>query len=259
MFTRHYLAVAVVLTGLAVGLPALIADEGEPTAAELYEQGMRLYEGGELEAARDVFHQVDPMQLPKNDRLDYYDAIKSIDEQSAPEVVTEAAETAEAASDPAEPAEDDEATDVAEADLATDDVDEADETTDLAEADVASDVAEEATEEEVPVHPSQLLWQADQAMSDNPSLAASLYQVVLDDERTDEVTAAQAKARLAQANRLAEPALDTAREHLDLATAALEAGRYDNAQAHVQSIQTSGVVLGWRNQARLDRVVNSIN
>ena len=143
MFTRHYLAVAVVVCGLAAGLPALLADEGEPTASELYEQGILLYEGGELEAARDVFRRVDPMQLPKDARLNYYDAIKSIDMAigSASEGHAEASEAAEAQAE----------SDAVESEA-------------VATEPVAAEPVEAEPIEEVK-HPTQLLWQADMAMS----------------------------------------------------------------------------------------------
>ncbi|GAB4186323.1 MAG: hypothetical protein Kow00105_00830 [Phycisphaeraceae bacterium] len=268
MFTRHYLAVAVVVCGLAAGLPALLAQENGPTASELYEQGVTLFESGDLEAARDTLRRVDPMQLPKEARLKYYDTIKTIDQTlNAPAVqlAEEAADTADAAAAEAEQVE--AQVDAAEAELQTDaeaPVAEAvEEATAEAEATVEEEteaVAEVEQTEEAPAakHPSQLLWEADQAMAENPSLAASLYQAVLDDPRTDELTASQAKARMLQAQRLAEPAINEAREHLDLATEALEAGRYDVAANHVAAVKSSGVVLGWREADRLDRLVTAI-
>ncbi len=211
MFTRQCLAVAVVFAGLSVGLSSLHADESEMSAVDLYQQGMELFESGELDAARDTFHRVDPMQLPKEDRLNYYEAIKTIDQKTA--------NNAEAA--PAK-----------------------------ADADAPADQPAVAPKP----HPSQMLWQADEAMATNPSLAAALYEAVIMDKRSDDNTVAQAKARLAQANRLAAPAVNAAREHLDLATEAIDAKRYEAARGHLGSIKASGVVLGWRDQARLDRI-----
>ncbi|MEZ6192934.1 MAG: hypothetical protein R3C45_16805 [Phycisphaerales bacterium] len=244
MFTRQYLAVAVVVCGLAAGLPALLAEENGPTASELYDQGISLFEQGELSAARDTFRRVDPMQLPKEARLKYYDAIKSIDQQLGAPAAEAAAETTEQVIEQADAQVD---TAVAELEAAP------------ATATAAVEAPAAVHQAEASAHPSQLLWQADDAMSDNPSLAASLYQAVLDDPRTDELTASQAKARLAQANRLAEPALNAAKEHLDVATAAVSEGKYDLALGHVNAIQASGVVLGWRNQARLERLIGQID
>ena len=245
MFTRHYLAVAVVVCGLAAGLPALLADEGELTASQLYEQGILLYEQGDLEAARAAFHRVDPMQLPKDARLNYYDTIKTIDQTLTTPVETVVETEAETVEVPAA-AEPDEVA--------------AEATTD-AEADATAPVETETVvveEVQIKPHPSQMLWEADRAMSENPSKAAALYRAVIDDPRTDKHTAAQAKARIRQAKRLAKPALDAAREQLDLAEAAVKASRYSVAQAHVDAVLASEVVLGWREQARLNRLSKDI-
>ncbi len=78
-------AFAVVVTfcaGLSLApAPTLWAQaENGATAAELFENGLADLLNGELEAARDQLYRVDPMQLPKEQRVRLYEALKQLDE-----------------------------------------------------------------------------------------------------------------------------------------------------------------------------------
>ncbi len=59
--------------------PFAVAQDGQPTASELYRQGIERYEAGELDAARQAFRRVDPMLLPRQERVRLYRTLQAID------------------------------------------------------------------------------------------------------------------------------------------------------------------------------------
>jgi len=84
------------LSAFSLLLAAPVATADSPTAADLFDQGVSLYEKGELEAARDVLRRVDVMQLPKEQRLTYASTIQDIErrlkaDQSPDELLQSAA------------------------------------------------------------------------------------------------------------------------------------------------------------------------
>ena len=76
------LALVIVCAGLTIGpVPSSFADAPveAPTAAELYRQGASRYAEGDLAGARQLFRRVDPMQLPRQDRVELYETLQEID------------------------------------------------------------------------------------------------------------------------------------------------------------------------------------
>ncbi len=67
---------------LATSPPAR-AQNGEPSAAELYQNGLSDLEAGQIEAAKAQLYRVDPMQLPKEQRVRLYEALKQLDAADA--------------------------------------------------------------------------------------------------------------------------------------------------------------------------------
>jgi type II secretory pathway component GspD/PulD (secretin)/tetratricopeptide (TPR) repeat protein len=89
LFIRPHLAAVVLVAGFTLGLGSLgfaqQADEtAQPTAAQLFTQGIEAYEGGDLETARELFRRVDPMQLPREQRVRLYETLQELDRRSAP-------------------------------------------------------------------------------------------------------------------------------------------------------------------------------
>ncbi|MEX2388078.1 MAG: hypothetical protein WD534_09380, partial [Phycisphaeraceae bacterium] len=100
MLTRQLLAVVAVCSSLVFGLSpdAIGQDQGsQPTAGELYAEGMEQFEQGDLEAARASLRGVDHMQLPPNQRVRLFQTLQEIDRIAADE-----AEAAEADADAGE-------------------------------------------------------------------------------------------------------------------------------------------------------------
>ncbi|MEM7576554.1 MAG: hypothetical protein AAF328_03680 [Planctomycetota bacterium] len=83
MLNRPAFAVALTFC-VGVGITSLPAPahaqaEGERTATELYANGLADLEAGMVEAARDQLYRVDPMQLPKEQRVRLYEALRQLD------------------------------------------------------------------------------------------------------------------------------------------------------------------------------------
>ncbi len=86
MNTRHYTAVMYLcLITLVIfnwcPCPAFGDTNGPPTAIELFDHGITQYEAGDLESAQDMLRRVDPIQLPKQQRLQLYEMLQKIDRQ----------------------------------------------------------------------------------------------------------------------------------------------------------------------------------
>ncbi|MCC7203829.1 MAG: hypothetical protein IT441_02025, partial [Phycisphaeraceae bacterium] len=72
----------VILSCLCAG--PVRADEpipAAPTPSQLH-QGLQLYEQGQYDAAKNLLRQVDPMQLPSDQRVLLYQALQDIDRHS---------------------------------------------------------------------------------------------------------------------------------------------------------------------------------
>jgi len=90
---QHAAAFLFTCAGLTghVALPA--AGQSTPPAAALLEQGLEAYRAGNLEAAKDLLIQIDPLTLPKEQRQQLYDAATEIQTalDAAPAATTPAA------------------------------------------------------------------------------------------------------------------------------------------------------------------------
>lgn len=99
MFYRHSLAVLLTCVGLMAGTTSIAQAQddagGGATASELYQQGLSAFEAGEREKARSLFRQVDPMQLPTDQRVKMYEAMQQLDATDAAPVTTATPATTE--------------------------------------------------------------------------------------------------------------------------------------------------------------------
>ncbi len=236
MFNRPLVAI-VLCTGLiftSAAPPSLAQNAADqPTAAELYQQGMEKFNAGDLEAARVLFRRVDPMQLPRNERVKMYEAMQQLD---APTAAASPAEASEAAAESPAPAET------------------AESTQPPAEASEPTPAPPPA-----PPTPEELLNQADANVGASPSTAASLYREVAEHPQATDQQKAVANARLAQVQRDANQEVTDARKLIDEAVADLHAGKLQDAQLKLEAVQTRGTELGWFDQERLDKTLAAVN
>ncbi|MEM9415615.1 MAG: hypothetical protein AAGA29_09090 [Planctomycetota bacterium] len=80
-----------------------LTQDAQPTAQELYSQGIELYEAGQLQEAQAVLRRVDELQLPAELRPDFYNAIATIEQRLAGIDVQQPGETAQAQPEVVEP------------------------------------------------------------------------------------------------------------------------------------------------------------
>ncbi|QQE10394.1 hypothetical protein JD969_12885 [Planctomycetota bacterium] len=228
MFTRQHLSVFVVCTGLITGSALLLNAAEEPaatapTAAELYVRGMDKFDSGELQAAKEIFHQIDPMQLPKDQRVRLYESLKSLDDVKAE---AEHADKAEAV-----------------------------------EAEHSEEVVEATkivpAEEVKAPSAADMLAEADSLV--DTTKAAALYEQILASEGADASLKARAKARLAQIKRQLKSDLNTALTALAMAEEDLKAGRLDEAAARLEMIKEGGVELGWFDNGRMSSLAKTVS
>ncbi len=64
--------------GVCAAGPALALDDG-PSADALYNQGLKQYSDGDLPAAKSTLERVDPLQLPKEQRVQLFQALQDIE------------------------------------------------------------------------------------------------------------------------------------------------------------------------------------
>lgn len=105
LFNRHSLAVLLTCAGLMAGTTSITQAQddagGTPTASELYKQGISAFDAGEREKARSLFRQVDPMQLPADQRVKMYEAMQQLDaaNESQPVATTPSTPESDATAD----------------------------------------------------------------------------------------------------------------------------------------------------------------
>ncbi len=132
MSSRQLFVVVAICFGLALGfgVPLIAQNDASshPTALELYEQAMDAYGQGQLSDARSLFRRVDPIQLPREQRLNMYKTLQELDERTHSEDVEavrsqntdQTTETTEAEAQPAQqPAPEAEAADASPVDNAS--------------------------------------------------------------------------------------------------------------------------------------------
>ena len=243
---RHPLAVFIVGAALVyLGAPAVLAEgvQPRPSTFEQYRLGMAEFEAGKLEAARQLLEELDPMQLPQEERRIFYKALKQIDLAQQWPREDEPTVDAMAQTAPVDP-------DSVQADLQAGD----------AVYDPALDGELDSSDDASPIEPvrpaqpafADLIAKADGILEYRPTDAAVLYRQVLDSE-VDEPLKLLAHARLAQAKRLIDAQVTNARRELDLAGVDFEAGHLEAAQSRLISVRQSGISLGWFDQQRIER------
>jgi len=120
----------------------------------------------------------------------------------------------------------------------------ADEQPDAAEQAAAQPEPEQeaaAAEPSEPAEPQQLLEQARAAADRDLEQAAELYQQVLQSPAAGRSVKRKAEAELVQLRRLQEPSQTAAREMIDFAAEAIEAGNYRTARARLQAVDAEAV------------------
>ncbi len=79
MFRHRPLLGMVIFAGLLIGIGSWFSLAADPTAQDLYKQGMQKYEQGDHAAALQTLRRVDPMQLSKDDRVSLFETLQDID------------------------------------------------------------------------------------------------------------------------------------------------------------------------------------
>ena len=103
------------------------------------------------------------------------------------------------------------------------------------------------------------LEEAERALqAGNPQRAMRLFGKVLESEAATEKQRAAARAGRAAARRRTEPGLSTARERLEAATAALEAGNLERASEQLAALREADGELGWFERERLSRLTERL-
>jgi type II secretory pathway component GspD/PulD (secretin) len=236
LIRSHILLVVVLFTStLALSLPTPASaqnDSPQPTAVELYEDGMAAFEAGKYKQARDLFRQLDPAQLPeKEQRVELFEALQAIDRQLHPEAAAEATEPA----DQPEPTT-----------AQGGDAEPEPEPEPKAEADAEG-------EAEPQPEPRQWLARAREAADQDLGQAASLYQKILSSDRAGDALKRQAEAELAQVRRLQTPGRTQTRTLIDQAAEAIDRGDYETAQTKLDAIEQAEAELGWFDLQRVKR------
>lgn len=78
MFHRHHWAVAL-LCGVFCMMTAAVATADDASAASLFKQFMQQYTEGDLQAATETGKKIDPLQLPKEQRVEFFEAFQDIE------------------------------------------------------------------------------------------------------------------------------------------------------------------------------------
>lgn len=210
---------SVLVLTLSLGLPGatLISEPvygqaAQPTAEELYNSGMELYQAGKLKEAQTVLRKVDPLQLPRESQPNFYNALFEIDQK-----LNAAKPEPEADVEPK-----------------------------VAAPQPEVDPAPEATPSQ-PVKPdaASLLRQADALAESNPAEALSVYQQVIADEDASTSQKATAQARVAGIERQLNGDITGARRLIALAEQDIVNGNLDAAESKLNSVKNSGIELGF--------------
>ena len=215
MFKRHH-AAAFLFTcaGLTASVELSAIGQTTAPASALLDQGLEAYRAGNLEAAKDLLIQIDPMTLPKEQRQQLYDAATQI--QTA----------LDAAPTPAAPA---------------------------VEAPAAEVEAVRAPAPAPPVAeptPAERLQRADALAASDPGTAIAVYTGLIEQGGPEGATAS---ARRADLLRQLSGDTTRAKALVDAAEADLDAGRVDAAAGTFAAVQQSGADLGWFDQQRVAR------
>ena len=100
MFRHRPLLGMVIFAGLLIGIGSWFSLAADPTAQDLYKQGMQKYEQGDHAAALQTLRRVDPMQLSKDDRVSLFETLQDIDrkmhQKASPEDLLKQAASAQA-------------------------------------------------------------------------------------------------------------------------------------------------------------------
>lgn len=86
MNLRFLLATLLFVTLAGALAPVTLADEGQPGAQQLYDQGMQHFARSEYEPAKQAFRQVDSAQLSADDRMTMWKTIQEIDRRLHPQM-----------------------------------------------------------------------------------------------------------------------------------------------------------------------------
>ena len=86
MVPQHRMILVLFCGLILVGVGAAGAQDAdaEPTAAEMFEGGMKLYLEGQYSKAKELLRDVDAMQLPKEERVVLWETIQEIDRRVNP-------------------------------------------------------------------------------------------------------------------------------------------------------------------------------
>ena len=216
MFKRHH-AAAFLFTcaGLTASVEFSAIGQTTAPAAALLDQGLEAYRAGNLEAAKDLLIQIDPMTLPKEQRQQLYDAATQI------QTALDAAPTTAPAATPA---------------VET-------------PAAVAEPVRAPAPSIAEPT-PAERLRRADALAATDPGTAIAVYTGLIEQGGSEGATASARRADL-----LRQLGGDTTRAKalIDTAETDLAAGRIDDAAGTLAAVQQSNADLGWFDQQRVTR------
>jgi general secretion pathway protein D len=203
--------------------------EPKPEAVRQLEKGMDAYQAGNYEQAVKVFRQIEVMDLPDREiRLAYSKAYEAAAAELEPE------RRAQVMDGPRRP----------------DDISVAQPTDEPAEPEAPAD----ADQPEAAAQPTaqQQLEQARRIADQDLAQAAALYRGVIESESAGPAVREQARAELAQVQRL-QSGDASASEALDQAAEAIDAGRYEQARRQLQQVAGSEDQLGWFDRQRYER------
>ncbi|NJL31327.1 MAG: hypothetical protein HC898_06680 [Phycisphaerales bacterium] len=71
----------VIFAGLLIGIGSWFSLAADPTADDLYKEGMQKYSQGDYSGSLQTLRRVDPMQLNKEDRVSLFETLQNIDRQ----------------------------------------------------------------------------------------------------------------------------------------------------------------------------------